>query len=126
MTRTLAELQDVWEARRQEHERLGSMAPVATICAEILRDLREVGRGDVDALTLRQASALGGYAPDSLQRMVASGQIENIGRKHKPLIRRTDVPIKPGHSLRTTATADQLSPRRRIVRSTLDHTQRSA
>ena len=123
---SLASILARWEERRAEHTRLGTLVPFAAICAEVLADLRELGQSDTDLLTLRQAHELGGYAIDSLQRMVASGQIANMGRKRKPLVRRADVPVKPGHSLRSTDTADQLSPRRRIVRSTLDHTQRSA
>ena len=48
-------------------------------------------------MSLKEASTLGGYSTDSLQRMVAAGRIQNCGRKGRPRIRRADVPAKPGH-----------------------------
>jgi hypothetical protein len=70
-----------------------------------------------EAVTLKEASLAGGYSIDHLQRLVASGQLENVGRKNRPRIRRADVPTKPGHGLRDAAEADQFSTRRRIVAS---------
>lgn len=51
-----------------------------------------------DALTLAEASAEGGHSPEHLQALVASGRIENVGKKGRPRIRRRDVPKKVGAS----------------------------
>ena len=75
-----------------------------------------------DVVTLTEAHLIGGYSIDHLQRLVASGEIPNVGRKNRPRIRRSDVPIKPGHrsphspDLPTTP-EDVFSRRRRIVAS---------
>ena len=121
---TLAELQSRWEARRTEHARLGTLVPFAAVCAEVLSDLRELAVEDT--VTLREASLLGGYSVDHLQRLVAQSVITNVGRKGAPRLRRQDVPIKPGRSgtLPTPAASDQLSARRRIVADA--QTQRGA
>ena len=46
---------------------------------------------------MKEASRLGGYSVDALQRMVAAGRIDNAGRKGKPRIRLAHVPQKPGY-----------------------------
>ena len=113
---TLSEIQSRWEARRVEHERLGTLVPFASICAEVLSELRELAIDET--ITLKEASLLGGYSVDHLQRLVRQGTIENVGRKHAPRVRRQDVPTKPGRSvaaLPSASPSDQLSARRRIV-----------
>jgi hypothetical protein len=49
-----------------------------------------------DPVTLKEASEIGGYRYDHLSELVREGVIENMGRKGKPLIRRMDIPVKPG------------------------------
>lgn len=113
---TLAEIQERWEARRVEHTRLCTLVPFAAVCAEILADLGALSHDD--GVTLQQASSLGGFSVDHLQRLVSKGTIPNVGVKGRPRIRREDVPTKPGHhgaSLRSPLAGDQLSARRRIV-----------
>lgn len=113
---TLSEIVARWEQRRTEHTRLGTLVPFATICAEVLSDL--CGLVAKDTMTLKEASLQGGYSVDHLQRLVARGQIANMGVKGRPRIRRLDVPIKPGYgsvSLPPASRSDQLSARRRIV-----------
>lgn len=51
----------------------------------------------LDAVTLEEASAIGGYSYSHLQHLVADGDIPNVGRPGAPRIRRCDVPRKPGH-----------------------------
>lgn len=50
-----------------------------------------------ESVTLAEASLIGGYSVDALQRMVAAGRIENAGRKGKPRIRKVHIPTKPGY-----------------------------
>lgn len=123
---TIAELIERWAVRKQDYARLRVTTVDPSICDDVIADLRALAVATDDVVTLREASAMGGYDYDSLQRMVSAGSIENVGRKGAPRIRRADVPVKPGHSLRLPATGDQLSVRRQIVRQTLANTQRSA
>lgn len=115
---TLADLTTRWAARRDEWRALGVHVDGAAVAGEILADLHALlvdqAAGDV---TIAEASRLGGYSVDHLQRLVASGQLANVGRKHRPRIRRSDVPTKPGHTLPTDAEAGHFSDRRRIVAS---------
>ena len=92
----VAALLSQWRSRASDLERY---APVA---AQAFRDaadeLAEALDGAEETVSLNEASMLGGYPVDSLQRMVAHGRIPNYGRKGKPRIRRAEVPLKPGHT----------------------------
>src|SRR5450759_2591969 len=91
----VAALLSQWRSRASDLERY---APVA---AQAFRDaadeLAEALDSAEETVSLKEASILGGYPVDSLQRMVACGRIQNFGRKGKPRIRRAEVPVKPGH-----------------------------
>lgn len=114
---SLSEIRAKWEARRAEHARLDSHVSAARLIADVLADLEQLERSNaLDAVTLAEASAIGGYSVDRLQHLVRSGTIANLGRKGRPRIRRGDVPIKPGY-LRPQRDHDQLHERRRIVAS---------
>lgn len=54
----------------------------------------------LDAVTIQEAHEIGGYSYSHLQHLLADGTIENVGTKGDPRMRRSDVPIKPGHSRR--------------------------
>jgi hypothetical protein len=115
---TLSDLIAQWRGRQDEWSRLGAALDGAKVAAEIVGDLEALRRAQSSAaVTLREASLIGGYSLDHLQRLVACGQLENLGRKGRPRIRRDDVPVKPGHNLRGNADPSQLDPRRRIVAS---------
>ena len=92
----VAALLSHWRSRASALERY---APAA---AQAFRDaadeLAEALNGAEETVSLKEAEMLGGYPVDSLQRMVACGRIQNVGRKGKPRIRRADVPVKPGHA----------------------------
>ena len=59
-----------------------------------------VGAQAIEALTLDQAAEIGGYSYSHLQHLLADGEIDNVGEKGSPRIRRCDVPRKPGHGAR--------------------------
>jgi hypothetical protein len=115
---TLVGLIARWRGRQDEWSRLGAAVDGAKVAAEIVADLEALQRAQSSAaVTLREAALIGGYSPDHLQRLVAGGQLENVGRKGRPRIRRDDVPVKPGHNLRGDADPSQFDLRRRIVAS---------
>jgi hypothetical protein len=111
---TLTDLQAKWEARRNDPVVAKCMVSMEAICIEVLADFASLAAAAVETVTLTEASVQGGYSVDHLQRCVASGKIENVGKKGRPRIRRADVPLKPGY-LPTGTAGDQLSDRRRIV-----------
>lgn len=91
-------------------DRAGELAPYAPAAAEAFHKAAEElasAIGDAsDSVSLKEAHEIGGYSVDHLQRLVASGQLENVGKRGRPRIRRSDVPIKPGHQATTLRDAD--------------------
>jgi len=114
----IAALPSMWRTRASV---LDPYAPeVAKAFREAAAELeRELIDRAEESVTLAQAAELGGYSIDHLQRLVSTGQLENVGRKHRPRVRRSAVPLKPGHRLPSDTEATQFSTRRRIVDSVL-------
>jgi hypothetical protein len=113
-----AEVRGKWLARREEWLRLGVRVDGTNVADEIIADLDQLERdAQLGSVTLKEAHLIGGYSIDHLQRLVASGELENVGRKHRPRIRRRDVPVKTGHRLPSVPKAAQFSERRRIAAS---------
>lgn len=107
-----------WEARQRDGDRLSATVPLSAIAAEVLADLHTL-RAEESAASvgLIEAAARSGYSADHIGRLIASGTIENVGRKGKPRIRVSDIPRKPGRSLRARSGSGHLSPRRQVVAS---------
>jgi len=49
---------------------------------------------DQATLTLKEASAESGYSYSALQKLVVGGELQNVGDKHRPRVRRGDLPRK--------------------------------
>ena len=113
---TFAALAGEWYARAEQLTPYAAPAAEAfrRAAAELEATLHEV---ENETVSLSEAAAIGGYSYDHLQALIASGEITNVGRKHRPRIRRRDVPIKPGHPLPSPAEPSHFSARRRIVAS---------
>jgi len=62
-------------------------------CASELEE--EVRRLSIETLTLTQAGRESGYSYHALQKMLADGRLPNAGGRHRPRIRRGDLPRKP-------------------------------
>jgi hypothetical protein len=117
---TPAEVRGKWLARREEWARLGVRVDGAKLVDEIIADLDQLEReAQLASVTLKDAHLIGGYSIDHLQRLVAGGELENVGRKHRPRLRRSDVPTKPGY-LKSAADESSLQTRRRIVASVIE------
>jgi hypothetical protein len=93
----LAALPAAWRQRATE---LDPYAPAAAHAFRTAADDldRSLATADEDTVTLGEAATLGGYSVDHLQRLVRTGRLENVGRKGKPRIRRSQVPARPGHA----------------------------
>jgi hypothetical protein len=91
----IAALSSQWRSRASDLERYSPSA--AQAFRDAADELEKTLQGAEETVSLKEAAMLGGYSTDSLQRMVASGRIQNYGRKGRPRIRRADVPAKPGH-----------------------------
>lgn len=122
---SFSEIRTAWEHRLQACRDLRANVDGVHFCELVLADLAALrAESQVASVTLQEAALAGGYSVDHLQRMVATGTIENVGRKGAPRVRRGDVPTKPGHSsggLPSHVSSDQLSARRRIVADAQAH-----
>ena len=115
---TLPVVEAKWLARLEEWRALGVRVDGAKLAEEVLADLHAIdGAAVIEPLTLREASHVSGYSVDHLQRLVSGGQLVNIGRKGRPRVRRSDLPVKRGHALRIAGEASSFAARRRIVAS---------
>jgi len=117
VTSPIASLPEEWRTRAAELEAFAP--PAAEAFRRAATQLEDALRGSDQSVTLQEAHAIGGYSVDHLQRLVSSGAIANVGRKGKPRVRRSDVPVRPGHvaSLRAIGTDPHMSARRREVAS---------
>ena len=52
---------------------------------------------DAEELTIPASAEASGYSRDHLRALVSTGEIANAGKKGSPRIRRSDLPMKPGH-----------------------------
>lgn len=112
MRRRPAELVEQWRAEAATLSAYGAepMAKCLLTAAEQLSVA--LAESDGETVNLRQAALLSGYSEDHLGRLVRSSKLRNVGRTNAPLLRRGDLPIKPGQSLRSEDSRDQLSARR--------------
>lgn len=83
-----------WRETAKNLRGWGAVAQAETLerCAtELETDLRE---WEAEALTLEQAAHESGYSYSTVQHMVRRGELENIGNKHRPRVRRGHLPRK--------------------------------
>ena len=122
----LTSLRVRWEARRDDLRRLHAQVDGAVLIDELLGEVSSLYESQsLEPVTLAEASRIGGYSVDHLQRLVSGGQLENIGKKGRPRIRRGDLPLKTGHVLRPPDRESQFALRRRIVASVATHGEAS-
>ena len=68
------------------------LATLLKRCADELQTARR--ELELEKLTLKEAEEESGYSYSALQKMVANGELENVGRKNSPRVRRGDLPRK--------------------------------
>jgi hypothetical protein len=89
-----ADLPETWRALAVQMRSLGGDAQARTLewCADQLTTAM-LQKGD-ELLSLHRAAEESGYSVDHLGRLLREGKIPNSGRRAKPLIRRSDLPVK--------------------------------
>lgn len=109
MTATLAELRAKWESRRAEHQRFGSLVPMAAVCEEVLADLERLGTGTGEStVSPEEAARATGYCVETIRRWVRRGRIANYGSKGRQRVRVGEC-LRVGGSSRGHATMVALS-----------------
>jgi len=87
-------LVDRWEAEETVLRRRGA-AVAADVLASCLLDLRAAWEEhQLEELSLADGAAEAGMSYKGLQKAVAEGRVPNAGTKHRPRIRREDLPRK--------------------------------
>ena len=100
----LVELLQRWGARAEDAQRIGATAPIANVVRDLMRELEETTRAEADELLdLTTAAKESGYSDRALRAKLAAGEIENRGAKHRPRIRRGDLPRKTAPKAPATA-----------------------
>lgn len=95
LVRAPAELPERWRQAADMLRGYGA-EPQAVALERCAEDLERtlVGQAGV-LLTLAEAARCCGYSADHLGRLVRRGVLPNLGRPHRPLVRRGDLPKKP-------------------------------
>ena len=90
------ELSSIWRQKASDYREhaVESVARTYERCASELE--AALANYDLEALTVQQAAGESGYSYGHLQRLVAEGELENIGSPGSPRVRRGDLPRKPG------------------------------
>lgn len=89
----------------------------AALIAAMVREFEDALDAADVLLNLQQAAAESGYSASHLGRLVNEGKVPNAGRKNAPLIRRSDLPVKPGLRLRAPAPSFYETRNDRIARA---------
>ena len=80
------------EAKMLRHRGQDALAKMAESYVQDLETaLRE---SELEALSLQQAADESGYSYSAIQKKVAEGELENVGDKNRPRVRRGDLPRK--------------------------------
>lgn len=100
---TIADLAATWR-RDAAILRANGATPQAELverhAAELEAALRE---HELESLTLNEAATDSGLSYSAIQKMVARGWLENVGKKGSPRVRRRDLPRKGGSPTRGIA-----------------------
>lgn len=81
---------------------LGPYSPAAVAAfQEVVTYVRQV---QSESVSVQEAALLTGYTADALGRMLARGDLQNVGNKRRPRVRRMDLPAKPGYRRRAAST----------------------
>ena len=81
-------------------------APAAIAWRAAADELEAAQREEADELLTLEAAALAsGYSVETLRKLVAHGTIPNAGKKHRPRIRRADLPRRAGQRTDVTEQA---------------------
>lgn len=90
-----------WVDRAAELRRFGAEPQAVTheaLAAELDAALREAAD---TPLTLAEAAEESGYAARTIRQLLAEGKLPNAGEKHRPRVRRGDLPRRPGKASST-------------------------
>ena len=107
ITSEVEKLGIIWQERAQHLRQWGAGEDLARAWELAAIELEQAIRAYQEGtLNLREASGASGYSADHLGQLIREGKIPNAGRPNAPLIRRADLPIKPGPRRRISGTEE--------------------
>ncbi len=81
-----------WRHEAARYEADGALVRAGALLRRMASELTEaLDRWWLEELTLEQAAEEVGRSYDTIQRRVVSGDLPNVGRKHRPRVRRADL-----------------------------------
>ena len=88
----LPDLADRWRDEADKYEGDGALVRADALLRRVADELTEaIDRWWLEELTLEEAAEERGRSYDTIQRRVASGDLPNVGRRHRPRVRRADL-----------------------------------
>jgi len=89
---SLRDLADHWHEEADRYSRDDALVRAGALLRRMASELTEaLDRWWLEELTLEQAAEERGRSYDTIQRRVATGDLPNVGRKHRPRVRRADL-----------------------------------
>jgi hypothetical protein len=93
---TYDNLLDKYGRLASEYARFSALVNAASICTEVLQDLKTFKAAeDAAELDLSAAASVSGYSGDHLRRLVRIGRLPAFKRGGKLFFRAGDLPLKP-------------------------------
>lgn len=106
MTGALTELAAEWRSEADTLRRRGAEAQ-ATALESAADDLDSAWQSwRRERLTVEEAADASGYSEAHLRRLIRDGKLPNAGEEHRPLVRRVDLPKKPGSGTQVAVAID--------------------
>ena len=119
MADSLEALARQWRTKAATLRGLGAEQQAVSFehCATDLEEAMQ--EHELEELTLEEAVLESGYSYSALQKKVASGDLPNAEGKHRPRVRRGDLPRKAGRLIGGRSFGGSV-PKVRRIRSTVD------
>ena len=81
-----------WREEADAYERDGALVSADVLLRRVADELMEaLDQWWMEELKIEEAAEERGQSYDTIQRQVATGKITNVGRKHRPRVRRADL-----------------------------------
>lgn len=110
-----------WSARAAELKSLDARVDAAALITQILTQVELLLRdADDDQLTLQEAAAISGFTSDHLGRLIRKGVLRNYGVRHRPRVRRADLPRKTSLNFEASASIVRSTSKGQIARSVVN------
>ena len=110
-----------WVERGELLKRLGGFVDGQRLISEMLADVESAFRTEeAELLNLKEAAEVSGLSADHLGRLIRTGRLPNLGQRHRPRVRRGDLPQKPRGLRPEPASPFLRNSRRQIAESVVN------